>query len=288
MDKTTEAAKPANQQAGIDWFSFHQGADNTGRPDKAGDQQPAPGPKPGQDPYDYNQGPSKQGDPAKPGKRQSTLTLYDVAESTLKAEGKKSYKQDDIYFRLNDMMVSHGFQKANIDGRSHINDHMLPKSWNMVDPHKLLDTKPADPPKDQPKDQPKPDPAKDQQKPGKDQKPDPAKDKAGDPAKDQSPEAKARAEYQKKVEDSIKEKFTLPPVEEKKGYYDTVAKVHPDWKPKQILEEAKRIRHLNNDSINLSVGERLYTISKDERQKMLSEAMAAYDKQLQSQAQGQV
>ncbi len=281
MDKTTDAGKAAPQQSAIDWFSFNQGADNTTKPGKAGDQSPAP--QPGQDPYDYNQGPSKPGDPAKPGKhRQSSLTLYDVAESTLKAEGKKSYKQDDIYFRLNDMMVAHGFQKANIDGRSHINDHMLPKSWNMVDPHKLLDTKPNEPPKDQPKD-----PSKDKPKdPGKDKSKDPSKDKAGEPnGKDQTPEEKARADYQKQVEAAIKEKYTLPPVEAKKGYYDTVAAAHPDWKPKQILEEAKRVRHLNNENLNLTVGERLYTISKEDRQKMMDEAMAAYDKQRAPQGQ---
>lgn len=262
MDKASKDASPAPQQ-GIDWYSFHQGT-----PAKVGDKQPVPQ-VPGPDPYDYHQGPSKDGQ--KPPQsdqpqRKHRLTLYEVAEDTLKAEGKKSYKQDDIYFRLNDMMVAHGYKKANIDGRKNINDHMLPNSWNYVDPRKLREApkQPEPKPPEQPPKQPD--------------------DKAGDPGKDPgkdqpptSPEEKARAEYQKKVEDYIKDTYSLPPIEKGKGYYDSVAKAHPDWKPKQIMEEAKRIRHLNNDRVNLKVGERIPTISKAERDEMIAKAMREYD-----------
>ena len=272
--------KSAAQPQQVDWFSFHQGPSNTG-----GDRGPQPGPVqdkgPGQDPYDKHQGPGKgtptdQG-PGKPyptvPKGLAALTLYDVAEGTLKAEGKKGYKQDDIYFRLNDMMVAHGHKKANIDGRNHINDHMLPNSWNFVDPKSLLEApKPKDPPKEPPKDQPKDQP-----------KPDPGKDKAGDPGKDKpkeepkTPEEKARADYQKQVEAALTDKYSLPPIEKGKGYYDAVAKAHPDWKPKQVMDEAKRVRHLNGDKVDLKVGERISTISKDERAQMIAKAMAEYD-----------
>lgn len=302
MDRQSKDTAPAVQQ-GVDWYGFYQGTPaRQAAPGRAAETENAPieqrrvnipqaqaaerdpygyhqgpgkrveeprrEPAPSKDPYDYHQGPR----PQKPGKdHMPRLTLYDVAESTFKAEGRKNYKQDDIYFRLNDMMVAHGFQKANIDGRKHINDHMLPKSWNYVDPRKLMEApKQPEPPKGAPKEPPKDVP----------KEPPKGDDKAGDPGKDkvpQTPEEKARADYQKQVEAYIKDQYSLPPIQKGKGYYDAVAEAHPDWKPKQIMEEAKRIRHLNNERTELKVGERVSTISKEERDQMIAKAMAEYD-----------
>lgn len=304
MEDLNKQGRPVQRVADVDWYGFNQEATNRGRvtdqgkaapqaqgqrPDSGANDpygyhqgrpatdkgRPTGQPKAGaDDPYGYHQGPHTPGAPThKPGKpghdgkhdgkhKHPSLTLYDVAESTLKHEGKPIKTQDDIYFRLNDMMVAHGFQKANIDGRNHINDHMLPKSWNDVDPRKLQEApKPSEP---------KPEPPK----PGKDQPP-----KDGPVTGDnqpQSPQDKARAEYQKKVEASIIDKFALPPIGAD-GYYGAVEKLHQDWKPKQILEEARRIRHLNGDKVDLSAGERVLTISKEEHDQMLAKAMKEYD-----------
>ncbi len=289
MDNVEKDSKPVEQPQAVDWYSFHQG-----NLQRAGDSNNAPPQPTDSDPYGYHQGPGKGEKPSKdPGNDQNNnadnkkpkhrLTLYEVAENTLKAEGKKGYKQDDIYFRLNDLMVAQGHKKAIIDGRRHINDHMLPRSWNYVDPYKFQE---ASKPKSEDPKNPEGEPKKpeDPKKP-EEPKQDPGKDKAGEPDKPQSPEEKARAEYQKQVEAQIQDKFSLPPIEKGKGYYDAVAKAHPDWKPKQILEEAKRVRHLNNDSVNLKVGERILTISKEERAQMIAKAMQDYDQaQKKSQA----
>lgn len=260
MDRVTQNVQPAQEERGVDWFSFHQG------PGQRGPERHPQGPRPGHDPYDNHQGPRQRRNPddtnrperpRKPEKHR--LTLYEVAEGTLKKESKK-YSQDDIYFRLNDMMVAHGHKKANIDGRKNINDHMLPRSWNYVDPRSLLEApKPKDPPA--PKN------------------PDDGKDNPKEPP--QTPQEKARDDYQKQVEASLQEKFALPPIEKGKGYYDSVAKAHPDWKPQQVLDEARRVRGLNDNRVDLKVGERVWTISKEERAKLIQQAMDEYDRSQQ-------
>lgn len=67
------------------------------------------------------------------------LTLFDVAKDTLKAHHTPIRSSDEIYHKLNSMMVAHHHTKADIDHRTHINDHMLPKSWNHVDPRSIIE-----------------------------------------------------------------------------------------------------------------------------------------------------
>ena len=304
MENMSKEGKQAPKQASPDWYDFNQNG-----PASRGADQQKPKPPGAGDPYDYHQGPHKPGDSThqpkpgdgkhhKPGGQKNHLTLYDVAEGNLKSSGTKISNQDQIYFHLNDMMVAHGFQKANLEGRTNINDHMLPKSWNDVNPHKLQEKAPdqpapkPEPPKgDQPA--PKPEPPKGDQpapKPeppkGDHPAPKPGDGKTGDqkPGDNtpKSPEEKARAEFQKKVEADIAEKYSLPPIEKGKGYYDAVANAHPDWKPKQVMDEAKRVRHLNSDRTDLKVGERVSTISKEERAAMIAKAMEEYDKPKQN------
>ena len=141
MDNPNAGKKPANQPSSdADWYGFNQEKSVKTTPDKS---QTTPGP--GDDPYGYHQGgPAKPGgDTNKPGNQcpdgKGNLTLYDVAERELRRTNTEIKSQDDIYRKLNEMMVAHGHTKANLDGRTHINDHMLPKSWNNVDPRSLLD-----------------------------------------------------------------------------------------------------------------------------------------------------
>lgn len=267
-----EGRKPVPQQA-PDWYGFHQGA-----PARGSERSEQPGPqRPAEDPYGYHQGPGRrqpgdgQPNPQKPGKDKGghKLTLYEVAETNLRAHGTKITNQDQIYFHLNDLMVRQGHQKANIDGRTKINDHMLPNSWNYVSPRKFQEAvQKAEPPKPEP---PKPEPKPEPPKPGD--------DKAGsDNGQPKSPEEQARAEYQKKLEAEIAEKYSLPPIEKGKGYYDAVAKAHPDWKASQVLDEARRVRKLNDNRVDLKVGERISTISKEDRAAMIAKAMEEYDK----------
>ncbi|MBX9689502.1 MAG: hypothetical protein K2X27_22520 [Candidatus Obscuribacterales bacterium] len=261
MDKANRDNRPAPQQADLDWYSFSQGPGANAPTERQTSPQ-----KQADDPYGYHQGPSgdkRQPHPGEPKPARGNLTLYDVAEQTLKSEGKKGYKQDDIYFRLNDLMAAHGFQKANLDGRSKINDHMLPRSWNDVDPRKLYDSV-----------TPKPEPPKPEA-------PRPPKAGGEENGKDapQNPAEQARAAYQKQLEAEIQEKYSLPPIRKGQGYFHAVAEAHPDWSSEKVLAEAKRIRHLNSDKTSLSVGERVSTLSKEEREQMIAKAMQAYDKQ---------
>jgi hypothetical protein len=74
------------------------------------------------------------------GEKQSHhLTLFDVARHELKKHHIPIHSNDDIYHKLNEMMAAHGHKRANLDGRTRINDHMLPKEWNHVDPHSIME-----------------------------------------------------------------------------------------------------------------------------------------------------
>jgi hypothetical protein len=143
MDNVSkDTAKPAPQQSDVDWYGFNQST-------KPGsDKAPTTPASPSDDPYSYHQnGPAKPGQT--PGGRPPTL--YDAAVQDMQARNVQIKSQDDIYRHLNEMMVAHGHRKANIDGRNHINDHMLPRSWNNVDPASILDGAAPKPKPEQPK-----------------------------------------------------------------------------------------------------------------------------------------
>lgn len=154
LDNVNGNNGPAPKQSDVDWFGFNQnGPANKAGGDTTG-QKPQPQ-GPGDDPYDKNQGapakPAGPGTPEKPDhgghdKPHGPLTLYDVAERELRHSHTEIKSQDDVYRKLNEIMVAHGHQKANLDGRTGINDHMLPKEWNSVNPKSLLEHHDGDKP----------------------------------------------------------------------------------------------------------------------------------------------
>ena len=130
-----DAGKPAPQRDDVDWYGFHQKSSKT-------PAEKSPSSTPADDPYGYHQGSPAKHDGQKPGHdgtHKPGLTLYDVAEHNMRDHHLQIKSQDDIYRHLNDMMVAHGHHRANLDGRSHLNDHMLPKEWNFVDPRSLAE-----------------------------------------------------------------------------------------------------------------------------------------------------
>lgn len=122
MDNPNRGTTQAHQQSSIDWYSFNQE-----KPAGRGTDHP------------HKPSPEKPGGNTHPDKHHPHLTLYDVAKSELKHSHKPIKNSDDVYHELNEMMVAHGHKKANLDGRTQINDHMLPKEWNYVNPRSLME-----------------------------------------------------------------------------------------------------------------------------------------------------
>ncbi|MBS1997321.1 MAG: hypothetical protein JSS86_13465 [Cyanobacteria bacterium SZAS LIN-2] len=76
----------------------------------------------------------------------------------------------------------------------------------------------------------------------------------------------------------IEQQNRTAPVAKGEGYYQVLQRMHKDWTPEHLYDEAHRIKNYNHNSNELRVGQRLSTISDWQKDHAVKERMAAFEK----------
>ena len=93
-----------------------------------------------------------------------------------------------------------------------------------------------------------------------------------------APEAKEREQFKQLETALITQLNRTAPVARGEGYYQVLQRMHKDWTPEQLYDQAHRIKNINHNDNELRVGQRLSTISDWEKEHAVKERMTAFEK----------
>ncbi|MBC7999827.1 MAG: hypothetical protein IAF58_17870 [Leptolyngbya sp.] len=166
-------------------------------------------------------------------------TLFDLANDALisRQKGIGNLPQGDATYReLNRIMPLNGYSKANLDGRQNISDRDLPKSWNNVKQNQeFLLYAP----------------------------------KSSEPVLDLRAGSAELSTLKERLKTQIIAETSTLPILPGEGYYQVLERMHPLWKPEVLVEEAHRIKAINDQREILRAGEKLATENEQYRQREL-------------------
>lgn len=194
-----------------------------------------------------------------PQKDHLKTTLYDMARTSLTKRGALTGEREDndsIYRELNRIMTLNGYKTATLDGKNHISDADLPRTWNSVVSRQEFKIYGA---------------ARGAGQDGKSEPP--AAESSDGKTSAQTEREKLIEQLRRKV---IDETSTLPLLRGE-GYYQVLERMHPGTRAEDLVKEAHRIKHINSDRDILYVGERLATATQEERQREVEKRLKELD-----------
>ena len=92
------------------------------------------------------------------------------------------------------------------------------------------------------------------------------------------PDAREREQFKQLETQLITQLNRTAPVARGEGYYQVLQRMHKDWTPEHLYDEAHRIKNYNHNDNELRVGQRLSTISDWMKDHAVKEKMDAFEK----------